>query len=289
LILAPVGRDASIAAGMLREARIPSLICPELETLVSELSNGVGFVLVTEEALVGRNLRALSSWIEAQPEWSDLPFVVLTRKGGGIERNPEAGRLLDALGNVTFLERPFHPTTIVSLARAALRARMRQYDARARLQELQESEERLRTANETLEARVAERTRDHELALAKLHQAQKLETLGQLTGGVAHDFNNLLTPVIGNLDLLRRRLSPQDPSQRLIDAGLQAASRAATLVQRLLAFARRQDLRVRSVNVGALLDGMKDLIRRSLDPAIEVHMEYEPDLTPATRCRGAAS
>src|SRR4051812_23447634 len=212
---------------------------------------------------------------------SDLPFVLLTQKGGGLERNPEAGRLLDALGNVTFLERPFHPTTLVSLARAALRARLRQYEARARLEELQQSEERLRTANETLEARVAERTRDHELALAKLHQAQKLETLGQLTGGVAHDFNNLLTPVIGNLDLLRRRLGPSDPAQRLIDAGLQAASRAATLVQRLLAFARRQDLSVRSVNVGVLLDGMRDLIRRSLDPAIEVEIAHADDLPPA--------
>ena len=281
LILAPVGRDAAIAAGMLRESHIPSIICPDLECLVSELPNGVGFVLVTEEALLGRDLRGLSGWIKDQPEWSDLPFVLLTRKGGGIERNPDAVRLLDALGNVTFLERPFHPTTLVSLARAALRARGRQYDARARLEELQASEEQLRMANETLEARVAERTRDHELALAKLHEAQKLETLGQLTGGVAHDFNNLLTPVIGNLDLLRNRLAPDDPSQRLIDSGLQAASRAATLVQRLLAFARRQDLRVRSVNVAALLDGMKDLIRRSLGPAIEVHIRHAPDLPPA--------
>jgi signal transduction histidine kinase/ActR/RegA family two-component response regulator len=281
LILAPVGRDATIAAGMLRESHIPSVICPDLECLVSELSNGVGFVLATEEAMVGRDLRSLSAWINAQPEWSDLPFVLLTQKGGGIERNPEAARLLEVLGNVTFLERPFHPTTLISLARAALRARSRQYDARARLLELQQSEEMLRTANETLEARVIERTRDHELALAKLHEAQKLETLGQLTGGVAHDFNNLLTPVIGNLDLLRNRLGPDDPSQRLIDAGLQAASRAATLVQRLLAFARRQDLRVRSVNVAALLDGMQDLIRRSLNPAIEVHISHAPDLPPA--------
>jgi len=281
LIVAPVGRDAAIAAGMLREARIPSVICPDLDSLVRELSGGVGFSLVTEEALIGGDLRRLSAWIGAQPEWSDLPFVLLTHKGGGLERNPEAGRLLDALGNVTFLERPFHPTTLVSLARAALRARLRQYDARARLEELQESEERLRNANETLEARVEERTRDHELALAKLHEAQKLETLGQLTGGVAHDFNNLLTPVIGNLDLLRRRLPSNDGSQRLIDAGLQAASRAATLVQRLLAFARRQDLSVRSVNVGTLLEGMKDLIRRSLDPAIEVQISRAPGLPPA--------
>ena len=281
LILAPVGRDAAVAAGMLREAGIGSVICPDVEALVSELPNGVGFAVVTEEALLGRDLRSLCAWITDQPEWSDLPFVLLTHKGGGLERNPDAGRLLDALGNVTFLERPFHPTTLVSLARAALRARLRQYDARARLEELQQSEERLRTANETLEARVAERTRDHELALAKLHQAQKLETLGQLTGGVAHDFNNLLTPVIGNLDLLRRRMPPNDQSQRLIDAGLQAASRAGTLVQRLLAFARRQDLQVRPVNVGSLLEGMEDLIRRSLDPAIEVGIVCDPDLPPA--------
>jgi signal transduction histidine kinase/CheY-like chemotaxis protein len=281
LILAPVGRDAAVASGMLREARIASLICPDLDSLVCELSGGMGFAVVTEEALLGRDLRRLSAWIRAQPEWSDLPFVLLTRKGGGLERNPQAGRLLEALGNVTFLERPFHPTTLVSLARAALRARLRQYDARARLEALEESEERLRNANETLEARVEERTRDHELALAKLHQAQKLETLGQLTGGVAHDFNNLLTPVIGNLDLLRRRLPSNDASQRLIDAGLQAASRAATLVQRLLAFARRQDLRVHSVNVGILLEGMKDLIRRSLDPAIEVQISHSPELPPA--------
>jgi signal transduction histidine kinase/CheY-like chemotaxis protein len=281
LILAPVGRDAAIAAGMLRESRIRSVICPDLDSLARELDGGVGFVLVTEEALLGRDLRGIARWIEDQPEWSDLPFVLLTHKGGGLERNPEAARLLHALGNVTFLERPFHPTTLVSLARAALRARRRQYDARSRLEELQASEDLLRNANETLEARVAERTRDHELALAKLHEAQKLETLGQLTGGVAHDFNNLLTPVIGNFDLLRRRLGPNDPSQRLIDAGLQAASRAATLVQRLLAFARRQDLSVRSVNVGGLLDGMRDLIRRSLDPAIEVEIDHVDDLPPA--------
>jgi signal transduction histidine kinase/CheY-like chemotaxis protein len=266
---------------MLRESQIPSLICPDLECLLRELPNGVGFVLVTEEALLGRDLRGLARWINDQPEWSDLPFVLLTRRGGGLERNPEAVRLLNTLGNVTFLERPFHPTTLVSLARAALRARGRQYDARARLQDLQESQEKLRTVNETLEARVEQRTREHELALAKLHEAQKLETLGQLTGGVAHDFNNLLTPVIGNLDLLRRRLQPGDASHRLIDSALQAASRAATLVQRLLAFARRQDLSVRSVDVGKLLDGMTDMIRRSLGPSIDVRISHGPDIPPA--------
>ncbi|WP_246166315.1 ATP-binding protein [Sphingomonas sinipercae] len=281
LILAPVGRDSAIASGMLRESNIPALICSDIDCLVRELRDDIGFVLVTEEALLGRDLRPVANWIDKQPEWSDLPFVLLTHKGGGLERNPEAGRFLDMLGNVTFLERPFHPTTLISLARAALRARSRQYEARARLVALQESQESLKTANETLEARVAERTREHEQALARLHEAQKLETLGQLTGGVAHDFNNLLTPVIGNLDLLRRRLEPGDRSHRLIDASLQAASRASTLVQRLLAFARRQDLRPRSIDIASLLDGMTDLIRRSLDPAIEVEISHADELPPA--------
>ncbi|HYI42318.1 MAG TPA: response regulator, partial [Sphingomicrobium sp.] len=280
LVLAPVGRDAAIAAAMLGESRISARVCPDLDCMVGELGDDVGFVLITEEALIGADIRGIAEWIDRQPEWSDLPFVLLTRRGG-LERNPEAGRLLEMLGNVTFLERPFHPTTLLSLARSALRARHRQYEARARLKELQDSEERLRTANETLEARVQERTREHELALAKLHEAQKLETLGQLTGGVAHDFNNLLTPVIGNLDLLRRRMQPGDSAHRLIDGSLQAASRAATLVQRLLAFARRQDLRPRSVDIGSLLDGMTDLVRRSLDPSIEVAINYSPDLAPA--------
>jgi signal transduction histidine kinase/CheY-like chemotaxis protein len=281
LILAPVGRDATIAAGILAEFGIGSLVCPDINYLARQLGDTVGFALVTEEALIGADLRRIASWIADQPEWSDLPFVLLTHKGGGLERNPDARRFIETLGNVTFLERPFHPTTLVSLARAALRARGRQYEARARLEELQASEDRLREANETLERRVEERTREHELALAKLHEAQKLETLGQLTGGVAHDFNNLLTPVIGNLDMLRRRLPSDDRSQRMVEASLKAASRAATLVQRLLAFARRQDLRPRSVDIGALLDGMTDLIRRSIDPSIEVSISHPKDLPPA--------
>ena len=281
LILAPGGRDAGVAAAMLGEAGIAGTSCTDAHGLVDGLQAGAGFALVTEESLMRVDLHRLSHWINAQPEWSDLPFIVLTQRGG-LERNPVAGRLLELLGNVTFLERPFHPTTLISVARSALRARRRQYDARARLVSLQQSDESLRQVNETLEARVDERTREHELAIAQLHEAQKLETLGPLTGGVAHDFNNLLTPVIGNLDLLRRRF-PDDPrAQRLIDGGLQAASRAATLVQRLLAFARRQDLQPRPVAIPVLLEGMSDMLARSLGPTVDVRIAVEPDL-PAAR------
>ena len=281
LMLAPAGRDAGVALAMLNEAKIAGTAFGDANGLVDGLEAGAGFALVTEEALMRVDLHRLSDWINTQPEWSDLPFIVLTQRGG-LERNPAAGRLLELLGNVTFLERPFHPTTLISVARSALRARRRQYEARARLVSLQHSEESLRQVNETLEARVDERTREHERAMAQLHEAQKLETLGQLTGGVAHDFNNLLTPVIGNLDLLRRRF-PDDPrAQRLIDGGLLAASRAATLVQRLLAFARRQDLQPRPVAIPALLEGMSDMLARALGPTINVQIAFTPDL-PAAR------
>jgi signal transduction histidine kinase/CheY-like chemotaxis protein len=281
LVLAPIGRDASVAAAMLVEAGIAAQICPDVAALAAGLGTGAGFVLVTEEALLRADLRAVSAWIEAQPEWSDMPFILLTSRGGGIERNPAAGRFLGLLGNVTFLERPFHPTTLVSVARSALRGRMRQYDARARLEALARNEQALTHANETLEARVEERTRDHEAALAQLHEAQKLETLGQLTGGVAHDFNNLLTPIIGSLDLMRRRTAPEDKINRQIEIALQAASRAATLVQRLLAFARRQDLQPRSIDICALLLGMQDLIRKSVGPMVEVNVDCPETLPPA--------
>ncbi|HET9638834.1 MAG TPA: ATP-binding protein [Allosphingosinicella sp.] len=281
LILAPIGRDSAVARGMLGEAGIGATVCADLSGLVTELALGAGFVLVTEEALMRSDLRAVRSWIDAQPEWSDLPFVLLTGRGGGLERNPAAERFLEVLGNVTFLERPFHPTTLVSVARSALRGRRRQYEARARLESLASSQRALTQANETLEARVDERTLEHEAALAQLHEAQKLETLGQLTGGVAHDFNNLLTPIIGSLDLLRRRASPADKSHRHIDMALQAASRAATLVQRLLAFARRQDLQPRSVDIVALLAGMQDLISKSVGPMVEVVVDCPAELPPA--------
>ncbi|MFL6734710.1 MAG: ATP-binding protein [Sphingomicrobium sp.] len=281
MILAPRGRDAAVARSMLAEEGIDGTPCGDVGHLMLELRDGAGFVLATEEALIGADLKPLSNFINQQPEWSDLPFVLLTSRGGGLERNPSAGRFLEVLGNVTFVERPFHPTTLTSVARSALRGRRRQYDARARLESLAASQADLKIANETLEARVEERTREHEIALAQLHAAQKLETLGQLTGGVAHDFNNLLTPIIGSLDMMRRRLPPDDRSHRQIDMALQAASRAASLVQRLLAFARRQDLQPRAVDIVSLLQGMEELIARSIGPMVTVVLDLPEDMPRA--------
>ncbi len=117
-------------------------------------------------------------------------------------------------------------------------------------------------------------------AETQLAQARKMDAIGQLTGGVAHDFNNLLTPIVGSLDLLRRRHPDDDKAQRLIGGAMQAAERAATLTQRLLAFARRQALQPQPVDAGALIEGMSDMLQRSLGPTVAIVLELPRHLPP---------
>jgi PAS domain S-box-containing protein len=124
-------------------------------------------------------------------------------------------------------------------------------------------------------------TTDRHHAEEALRQAQKLDAMGQLTGGVAHDFNNLLTPIIGSLDMLHRHGVGDARDRRLIEGALQAADRAKTLVQRLLAFARRQPLQPTPVDVGALVTGMAELVRSTTGPQIKVAVEIADDLQPA--------
>lgn len=509
-MLAPLGRDAVLAKTILSEAGFATDICKDLLELVAELDRGAGSAIVTEEPVRNGDgdLKPLVQWIAAQPPWSDFPFILLTERGGGLERNPFATRYAKVLGNVSFLERPFHPTTLISLVQTALRGRRRQYDARSRLEELNESEDRLRlalaagrlgaweldlrsehlvvsatckanfgrgpdepfsfadlqasihpddverrkatiaqaiatgreydieyrtvwpdgsvhwveirghvvrdaagqplrmtgvssditerkTAEEAaraaeliasekrfraifdtafqltwlldLEGRIivanqtalhaigssdaagtpiwksswwsgtpaeAERLRgdvaraargefvryEPELLLpdgsshiydfslkpftdgsgqitrviaegrdvtelkrttAALLQSQKMEAIGQLTGGVAHDFNNLLMAILGNLDLLRKRLPDDSRIQRLIEGAMQGAKRGASLTQRLLAFARRQELHAESVDAAALIRDIDELLKRSVGPRIEVRLDAPDSLPPA--------
>ncbi|HET7709909.1 MAG TPA: PAS domain-containing protein [Sphingomicrobium sp.] len=530
-ILAPSGRDAAVIEGILKSAGIDNEAETSVDTMLEAL-DGVraGGVIVAEEALDEDGLIKLERWLEAQPPWSDVPIILLTRGRAGPQANM---RLAGRLGNVTILERPLHPVTLVSAARAALRARARQREAERHVIETEESELRLRESeskyralfstmdegfciiefidgpdgplsdyvhveandayarhagigdvvgqrvramvpdeaegwvrryrevldsgqsirfeqelvatgrhlelaafriepperkqvavlfqdvtarrsaeialqelNATLERRISEALAERKLladlvegtdavvqvadpdfrwlainkagadayermfgvrpkvgmskldyhqanpeerekvralwrraldgetfteivplpdpvlgtryfeakfnslydsqgkqigayqfaydvterlidqnrlaeATARMHEMAKLETLGQLTGGVAHDFNNLLTPIVGALDMLRRQHEGEERSSRLISGAMQAAERAATLVQRLLSFARRQHLEARTVDVKALVEGMQDLMQRTIGPHIQVNVETAPSLPPA--------
>lgn len=507
-MLTPMGRDAAIAVALLTEAGLRAKPAADTAQLIAALDEGAAAVLVAEEAIGASSHELLAEWLERQPAWSDLPIILLTHHGGGPERNPGAARLAALLGNVTFLERPFHPTTLVSVATTALRGRRRQYETRAHLQEVGEAEARLRVAlkagrlgswildlattelgcserckaifgrapeepfthaelrrslsaddravldeavagavatgadyeaehrviwpdgsvhwvemrarvahgaeggvaqligvaldtterkrvEQVLESRVAERTADlaaserrfravfdsafqlavltqldgrvvlanrtaldmigrslgdvvglpiwetpwwratphgarrlsdafpraaagefvryeAELELspkdvrvldfslkpvlddvgavvqvvaegrditdlkrteASLRQSQKLESIGQLTGGVAHDFNNLLMAVVANLDIVQRRVRGDPTLLRLVEGAIQGAQRGAALTQRLLAFARRQDLQPQVVDVPQLVLSMQRLLEQSLGPRIRISIQ----------------
>ena len=136
----------------------------------------------------------------------------------------------------------------------------------------------LARANADLERRVEERTREREEALAQVHEMQKLESIGQLTGGVAHDFNNLLMAVLGNLELVKKYLPDNPRVLRLIDGAIQGAERGATLTKRMLAFARRQELKPEAVDIAKLVENMIEMLSRSLGPTIRISTNFHADL-----------
>ena len=139
----------------------------------------------------------------------------------------------------------------------------------------------LQRFNEELEQRIDERTRERETALAQLFEAQKMDTIGRLTGGVAHDFNNLLMAVLGSLALLEKRLGAEDQhSRRLLHNAVQGAQRGAALTQRLLAFSRRQELKPESVDVAQLVSGMEELLKRALGHGIDLSLNFPSGLPP---------
>ncbi|TCR67575.1 PAS domain S-box-containing protein [Bosea sp. BK604] len=122
------------------------------------------------------------------------------------------------------------------------------------------------------ERRQAERALEE--AREALFQTQKIESIGQLTGGIAHDFNNLLTAVMGSLELLSKHVSADPKLTGLVDHAIQGAERGISLTQRMLAFARRQELSPKSIDVTALVAGMTDLLQRSLGPLVEIETRF---------------
>ncbi len=188
------------------------------------------------------------------------------------------------LGGVDYVPVPVVP----ELLRAKVRVFVELYRKTRQLEQFNADLERrveertaeLRKFNEELELRIEARTRERELALAQLFEAQKMDTIGRLTGGVAHDFNNLLMAVLGSLSLLEKKL-PEDPQiRRLLRNAIQGADRGKALTQRLLAFSRRQELKPQAVDLAQLVHGMEELLKRAVGLGIAFSSEFPEDLPP---------
>jgi signal transduction histidine kinase len=266
-----------VAKGILRDAGIHSEICLDLDELVQEVNRGADVAVLTEEVVRGPDAKALVGWVSSQPPWSDFPFILLTTHGGGLERNPAAAQLTAQLGNVTFLERPFHPTTLVSVVQTGLRGRRRQYECQRLNEELEsrveERTQELGAANRQLLGQIAERERVE----TTLRQMQRLEAVGQLTSGVAHDFNNLLTVVLGNIGFLEKDFAAKGingtSSQRL-GYMRTAAERGAKLTDQLLSFSRRQRLEPRALDLNESVIGMRDLLQSTMGGSIHIETKH---------------
>jgi len=399
LILAPRGRDARVIQDVLQRDGITGRVCEDLGCLRACLQGHAGGAVVTEEALSGPELEPLLAFCDAQPSWSDIPFIVMATRQTG-RRSAIAAGVLERLGNVVLLERPVNAETLSSAARSSLRVRRRQYQTRDLLDERERRERELRVLNETLEQRVRERalelekarealefaldsagmgswdldllsdssrrtpqhdrifgyaepqpawgaehllghvveeeraavaaafakatasgtldiecrirradgavrwivakgragydaagrpvrmagvvmdTTDRRMTEDALHQAQKMEAIGQLTGGVAHDFNNLLTVIVGGLDMVLRRPEQTERVTRLASAAMTAARRGEQLTQQLLAFSRRQMLRPQTLNPNRLLLEFEGLARRAVGEAVTLRLELDPAVDP---------
>jgi signal transduction histidine kinase len=249
------------------------------EALASLLRNEVAVVL-TDVSMPETDGFELAAMIREHPRFQRTAIIFVSAI-----HLTDPDRLKGyAAGAVDYLPVPLVP----ELMRAKVKVFAELYRKTRELERLNEELEsrvsqrtaELELANARLEQRVEERTREREAALAQIHEMQKMETLGQLTGGVAHDFNNLLMAITGNLELLKKRLPDNPTLRRLADGALAGAERGATLTKRMLAFARRQELRPTSVNLCALITNMEDLLARSLGPTVIIRTAISPDLPP---------
>ena len=397
LVLAPTGRDATVACMLLAQAGLSARVCSGIHELQNGLEAGAGAAVVAEEGFFRTDPEPLFEWVRTQPPWSDFPFIVLTTHRDDARSRQHKLSLVETLRNVMLQERPIQTVTLVTAAQAALRARRRQYEAARYLLEKEQAADRLeelvlertgqlkgankqllvaqesltmaldaaqmgtwdldlvhdtarrstrhdrtfgygsllpkwsraiakkhvlpedheafeaafRQALETgrfrLECRVVwpddsvrwviaegrlyrgehgEPARlagviadvtDRRLAEERLRQAQKLEVIGQLTGGVAHDFNNLLTAVLGNLELAMLRTQDKKLLQILGSAST-AAARGAKLTEQLLAFARKQHLAPRVVNLNEIISHMGDLLFQTIGATVRIETVLEKDL-----------
>lgn len=234
IILAPIGRDAALLARTLTASGIAIAIAAGADALLPLLTEGAGAAIIADEALPPGAIRALAAWIAGLPPWSDPPFIVLTSSGMPTRHTIQRAQELQALGNLTLLERPVRPDTVRLAVRSALRARMRQYEVRSRQEALLQANADLEQFAHSASHDLREPLRSIGVAsdlLARDYPHQSGERAGELlrliSGGVAR-MDGLLTDLLAyaHASSITEEELPAVPAQRAVDAALKNLSAA---------------------------------------------------------------
>jgi signal transduction histidine kinase/ActR/RegA family two-component response regulator len=252
LLLAPTSRDAAMTVSFLGPAGVDTCVCQSFDELIAELRAGAAAILISEEAVSSGHNAALASLLAAQPPWSDLPVLVLTRIGA------DSGDLSDAvrtLGNVTLLERPVRVQALISAVKTALRARERQYQIRGHLADRARAEIALRTADQ--------------------RKDDFLATLG-------HELRNPLAPLVSALPLLKQATKGNPTGQRVIAAMDRQIGHLVRLVDDLLEVSRitrgRIDVRRQPLDLVQVVRSAIEMTRAQIENA---GLELIADVAPA--------
>jgi len=223
LILAPFGKDSLLIEKVLRQSGMDVWTVSSARELAGAIPEQAGAVIIAEEVLHDEDIDVLSQKLAAQPPWSDFPIMVLTGGGMSTADTESAVRARSPLGNVTLLERPLRPATLISSARAALAARQRQYEIRAHLEKQKAAEDALRRAHDILETQVEERTAALRKLSVQLLRVQD-EERRRLARELHDSLGQYLTAAKINLDVMARNSQAASSylheAQQLIDRAI---------------------------------------------------------------------
>jgi len=215
LVFAPFGKDAALIERVLRESAVVIRTLSNLHELQNEIGEDAGAAIIPEEVLQNGAIASLAQRLAAQPTWSDFPIIVLTGSGMSTATTESAVRSRAPLGNITLLERPLRPVTLISAVRTALIARRRQYELRDHLRERSDAEEALRRAHNVLESLVEQRTaalRRLSVKLLRVQDEERRRIARELHDSLGQD----LTAAKISLDMLAQECKVQ--SSHLRDA-----------------------------------------------------------------------
>lgn len=252
-----------------------AIISKDLSGIVTSWNGGAERLFgYKAEEIIGRSITTL---MQPDQRTEEPRILACIRRGEHIPRHEAV--LLHKDGHVIPVSATISPVKdaqgrIVGASRIARDITERKRAERA----LRQSEESLRRLNEGLENRVQEEVAARQQAQARLRQAERMEALTQLAGGIAHDFNNVLQTIASGVRLIRQKLDEPEAADEIMSAMSEAAERGASVTRRLLAFARRADLRAERVNVAQLLDNLRETLARRLGGGIIISVDAAPEL-----------